>query len=713
MAEQDKLRVAIVGCGQFSRAHVSALQDIQGLGIVGTCDRDRWRAEDLAHAAKTAHPYSDLSEMIDNEHPQVVHILTPPTSHANLAIQAMQAGCHVLVEKPMALSVQEADDMIAAAKENGVKLGTNHNYLYNPCILKARQLVEHGDIGEVVFVEGYYGISEAGGSYASITGRSHWAWRLPGNAFTNFLPHLIYLQFAFLDGDVSVAGVTLGRGEQPDDPPTELSVLLQGCRASGTMIVSMRTKPYAKFIDIYGTRGIIHADLATEVCTLHKVWRAPGMVSKVLFNFEESAQLATETFANTAKVGLGVMKKNPGLYGHLKAFYSALQSGKELPVPGEDGRKMIEIMQATWERAPELVSKSEAIQAKTSIVSPQTEAERRFSEAGIQGKVLVTGATGFLGYHLVETLARCGVHARALVRDQGRVSQKIQEQAEIVCGDLRDPASIEAAMRDVTIVYHCAAVTNNNISWKTHFETNVQGTENVLKAAQKTGVKQVVHMSSVIVYGLSNPDHNDSINEDSPYASKPDQWAYYMRSKMEADQLAKKYIDEFGLPVTVLRLGILYGPGGDRAVGRGLLQLGSLKFIIGSGKNRLPYTYIRNVVDSVLLASITPEAIGQIYNIVDGTQVKVRDLMKKNMKITGERAILISVPSPLLLGGCSFLEWRAGKNADRIPPKLSSYVINSVCRNLTYDVTKAKEQLGWQSPVTLEEALKKTYEAQA
>lgn len=712
MAEQNKLRVAIVGCGQFSRAHISALQDIQGVEIVGTCDRDRWRAEDIAHAARSAHPYSDLATMLENEHPQVVHILTPPTTHANLAIQAMQAGCHVLVEKPMALSLQEADQMIVTAKENGVKLGTNHNYLYNPCILKARQLVEHGDIGEVVYVDGYYGISEAGGSYASIAGRSHWAWRLPGNAFTNFLPHLIYLQFAFLGGDASVAGVTLGRGERLEDPPTELSVLLQGGRASGIMVVSMRTKPYAKFIDIYGTRGIIHADLATEICTLHKVWRAPGMVSKVLFNLEESVQLATQTITNTAKVGLGVMKKNPGLYGHLHAFYSALQSGKELPVTGEDGRKMIEVMQATWVKAPEPAVKSSATQTKTSVVSPQTEAERRFTEAGIQGKVLVTGATGFLGYHLVEALARCGVRARALVRDQGRVSEKIQEQAEIVCGDLRDQASIEAAMQNITIVYHCAAVTNNNISWKTHFETNVQGTENVLKAAQKSGVKQIIHMSSVIVYGLSSPDHNGSITEDSPYASKPDQWAYYMRSKMEADQLAKKFIDEFGLPVTVLRLGILYGPGGDRAVGRGLIQLGSMKFIIGSGQNRLPYTYIRNAVDGILLASISPEAIGQVYNIVDDTQVKVRDLMKKNMEITGERSILISVPSPLLLGGSRFLEWRAGKNADQIPPKLSGYVIHSVCRDLYYDASKAKEQLGWRSPLTLEEALKITSDAQ-
>ena len=105
----------------------------------------------------------------------------------------------------------------------------------------------------------------------------------------------------------------------------------------------------------------------------------------------------------------------------------------------------------------------------------------------IQEKVLVTGATGFLGTHLVESLAQRKAQIRALVRDQQHVSSRLANQAEILCGDLNDPLSVNAAMRDISVVFHCAAVTQNNLPWKVHFDSNVQGTENVLLAAQKTG----------------------------------------------------------------------------------------------------------------------------------------------------------------------------------------------------------------------------------
>src|SRR5690349_13933191 len=118
------MRVAIVGCGQFSRMHVCAVQEVKGLEIVAVCDQDQWRAKEVAGLTRGAQAYGDLTALLQQEHPDVVHVLTPPRTHASLAIQAMQAGCHVLVEKPMALSTGEADGMIAAARENGVKLST-------------------------------------------------------------------------------------------------------------------------------------------------------------------------------------------------------------------------------------------------------------------------------------------------------------------------------------------------------------------------------------------------------------------------------------------------------------------------------------------------------------------------------------------------------------------------------------------------------------
>jgi len=693
--------------------HISALQEIEALKIGAICDRDEWRAQEVANLAGGANVYGDLATLLQEERPDAIHVLTPPETHAELAIQAMEAGCHVLVEKPMALSLQEADSMIAAARQNQVTLCTNHNYLFKPSIVKARQLVERGAIGRVVYVQGYYGLSGEANSYAGTAGRSHWAWRLPGGAFTDFLPHLIYLQLAFLQQVDSVAGVTLVQGGRAGKPTTELTVLLQGSGASGTMVISMQAKPYAKFVDIYGTEGIVHADLVREVCTIHREWHVPHMLSKMLFSLEDSVQLVSGTATNTVKVALGRLKNMPGLHSLVREFYASLQNNREPPVPAEEGRKMVEVLEMVWAKSPAQSSRI-ATTASTSVsTGPETDADRTIAKKGMPGRVLVTGATGFLGHRLVAALSRCGADVVALVRDKSRVSFELERQANLVCGDVRDPASIEAAMRDVAVVYHCAAITTNQASWTAHYETNIRGTETVFKEALKAGVQRVIHVSSVIVYGLDRPRRNGLIEESAPYAQNPDRWAHYMRSKLEADKLAFRYWREVGLPVTVVRPGILYGPAGGRPIGRGLGQLGPVRLMIGSGHNLLPYTYVDNAVDCLLLAAISPEAIGQAYNVVDEPQVSVRDVILQRKEITGERLILVPLPPFLLFVAAHLLELKSSLSRSEVPPKATRFVILSACADIHYDTRKARQQLGWQPAVTLEKGLRRTLEGYA
>jgi len=704
------MKVAIVGCGQISRVHVSALQEIEGLEIGAVCDRDEWRAREIANLAGGGNAYGDLATLLQEERPDAVHVLTPPETHAELAIQAMEAGCHVLVEKPMAVSLPQADSMIAAARENQVKLCTNHNYLFKPSIMRARQLVDSGTIGQVVYVDSYYGLSGESGTQIGTTGRSHWAWRLPGGVFTNFLPHLIYLQLAFLPQVDSVAGVTLGQDSRVGTLATEMTVLLQGSGASGIMSFSMRAKPYAKFVDIYGTKGIVHADLVREVCTIHRASRLPRMLSKAIFNLEDSVQLVSGTATSTAKVVLGRLKNYPGLHDLVREFYASIMNDQEPPVPGEEGREMVKIMDLVWAKSRVRPSRITTTASTTVPTGPKTDAERTVARQGMPGKVLVTGATGFLGHRLVAALSRCGADVVALVRDESQVSSDLERQAKLVRGDVRDPASVAAAMRDVAVVYHCAAITTNKASWTAHHETNILGTETVFKEALKAGVQRVIHVSSVMVYGLDRPRHGALVDELAPYAQNPDRWAHYLRSKLEADRLAFDYWREAGLPVTVVRPGILYGPGGGRSVGRGLVQLGPVRLFIGRGRNLLPFTYVDNAVDCLLLVAVSLAVIGQAYNVVDEPQVSVRAVVLQSMEMAGEQSMLVPVPPFLLSGVARLFELKSSRNGSEAPPKLSRFVVRSACRNIRYDTTKAREQLGWQPAVTLEEGLRRTLE---
>jgi nucleoside-diphosphate-sugar epimerase/predicted dehydrogenase len=681
---------------------------MDGIDVCAVCDRDKWRAQGAAKQAGGASAYTDLATLLRHESPDAVHILTPPHTHAELAIEAMEAGCHALVEKPLALSVEDADSMLRAAQQNAVKLCAGHNYLFKPSVMKARELVTSGAIGRVVHVHSYYGLSGEAGSYSLSGGRSHWAWRLPGGVFTNFLPHLIYLQLAFLPDVSSVAGVAFGWQPDMDEQAAEMTTLIQGTGASGTMIISMRAKPYAKFVDVYDTNGTVHADLVREICTIHPERRLPRMLSKAVFSLEDSLQVATGTMASTAGVALGRMKTMPGLRALIRRFYESIALDQPPPVLPAEARRGVELMEMVWDKSPAPPSQSRPAAPEPVIAAPRTQAERVILERGMPGKVLVTGATGFLGHRLVAALARCNQEVVCLVRDQSSVSSDLRRQAHLIAGDLRDPASIEASVRGVALVYHCAAITTNRASWAEHFETNVGCSEMLFQKSLEAGVHRLLHVSSVAVYGMTPPHGNGLVNESAPYGDTSDRWAHYMRAKIEAEKLAFRYWRQEGLPVSVLRLGILYGPGGRRGIGGGIVQLGPVRLLAGRGNNRLPYTYVDNAVDGLLLAAVSPHAVGEAFNVVDDPQVSAREVALRSMGIAGEDAKLVPLPPPLLSLMAGLLELRGRLGGAEEPPRLSRYVVRSACRNIQYDTAKARDRLEWRPTVTLDEGLRVT-----
>ncbi|HEU5316267.1 MAG TPA: SDR family NAD(P)-dependent oxidoreductase [Chloroflexota bacterium] len=703
------MRVAIVGCGQIAGSHLAALRKVDGAEVVAVCDRDAQRARHTAELAQ-ARAYTDLDALLRAERPDAVHIVTPPASHAPLAIRAIEAGCHVLVEKPMALSTADADRMIAAARAHGVKLCTNHNYRFKPSIRRATELVARGEIGQVLFVNSYYGLSDEGADFDG-GGGGHWAQRLPGGVFTNFLPHLLYLQLSFLPGVDSVAGVALGRGREPDAPPTELTVLLQGPQAAGSMTFSTLAKPYAKFVEIYGTTGLIHADLVREVCVVHRHRRIPRLLSKALFSLEASTQLATGIAANTAGVATGRMRNMPELPIIFRHFYDSIRTDGAPPAPGEEGRAVVALMEQIWARLPAPPSPA----AAPSVVSaplPRTAVERRVVEGGgLPGKILVTGASGYLGRHLVAALGRCGADVVALVRDGSRAPRELERHARVVEGDLSAPASLESAIRGCSLVFHCAAVTRNNAPWSEHYETNVRGSKALFERALAAGVRRIVHVSSIIVYGLDQRRGGAVVDETAPYAEPRDSSAFYLRSKLESDRLALDMHRKDGLPVTVIRPGIIFGPGGGRAIGRGLLQLGRLRLTIGSGRNVLPFTYIDNLVDALLLAATSSAAIGQAYNIVDQsgpTAPSVRDCALLASELEGEPISLVPVPAAALTGAALLLELRQRRAGSDVPPRLSRFVVRSAVCDLRYSSARARRDLGWEPAVSVREGLSRT-----
>jgi predicted dehydrogenase len=337
------MRVGIIGCGHMSNAHIPEVRRLTGIEIIGVCDSDEGKAREIAHRFAIRHVYRDTSTLLEEMRPEVVHILTPPQTHKELAIRAMEAGCHVLVEKPMALNLKEADEMIAASKRSGVTLGVCHNRLFDPAVMEAKELVARGAVGRVIFVQMFLRTFRDGqrDRYQA----SPWLHDLRGGLFHEVAPHLVYLQREFLKTLRVVSAIAKKTESNLPTPFDELHVLFEGESGLGSLIISVSVNPYLYFLNIYGTEMTIHVDLTSN--TLVKFRRSGvGKISKVLVNIDHSLQLLSKTVGNTVQILSGRRKLGHGQL--IEKFYESLRKRTEPPVTGKDGQAVVGVLDQIW-----------------------------------------------------------------------------------------------------------------------------------------------------------------------------------------------------------------------------------------------------------------------------------------------------------------------------------------------------------------------------
>ena len=306
-----------------------------------------------------------------------------------------------------------------------------------------------------------------------------------------------------------------------------------------------------------------------------------------------------------------------------------------------------------------------------------------------QGRsVLVTGAGGFIGSHLTEALVREGADVRALVEytfDGSRGwldALPVQEDVEVIAGDVRDPDSVARGVAGAEVVFHLAALISIPYSYDaplSYFRTNVEGTLNVLRQSLRADLRLVVHTSTSEVYGtaLSVPiDEGHPLQAQSPYAA----------SKIGADKAAESFHLSFGLPVVTVRPFNTFGP---RQSARAIIPTIAIQALAGEEVrlgNLTPtrdFTYVEDTARAILLAAQSPEAIGRVINVGSGQEIAIGRLAEAICRLAGSQAPVV------------FDEQRSR------PPQ-------SEVERLLADSTVARTLLGWQAEVTLEDGLART-----
>ncbi|RLI45002.1 hypothetical protein DRO69_06130 [Candidatus Bathyarchaeota archaeon] len=352
---KNRVKVGIVGCGFITQnTHIPALRKCRNAEIVALCDSNEELARKVAQKFGIGKYYTHFDEMLEKERLDVVDICTPINTHAPLAIQAMNAGCHVLMEKPMALTASEANEVVTVSRKTHMKCCVIHNMLFLPTVLRMKSIVNEGTIGDLVRVE----IKQCSPpqDFPPVADPTHWYHKLPGGIFGDNLPHPIYLMREFL-GDVEPLAVYTSKvGSLEHLPVDEVQILLKGNRGLGTIISSCNWSSLWT-IDILGTKMNVHGNLNNSYVIIYGGKTKAGKGIPTLYareNLNRALQILVSTLSAGIKLAMGKHTGHPIL---ISKFIESVQNNKEPPVTAEHGRDVVRV----WEK---VINQVNAMRAK-------------------------------------------------------------------------------------------------------------------------------------------------------------------------------------------------------------------------------------------------------------------------------------------------------------------------------------------------------------
>ena len=317
-----------------------------------------------------------------------------------------------------------------------------------------------------------------------------------------------------------------------------------------------------------------------------------------------------------------------------------------------------------------------------------------------QGRVLVTGATGFAGSAMLRSLVGGGYRVRALVRDRSHARALELAGVEVAVGNMKDSASLTRALRDVSVVYHFASIFRQvGLPDEEFRSVNVEGPSRLIIAASGAGVGRVVHISTVGVHGdIEHPPASES----SPFSPGD----IYQRTKLEGEQQAVCTATRLGVPLTVVRPAPMYGPR-DRRLLKMFKGVAHRRFpILGNGNALFSMVHIDDLVEGVRMAGESPAAIGRTYIIGSDEFMSLNALVDLIAEEAGVKPVRLHLPV--------WPFWLAGAMCEvvcaplKIEPPLYRRRVAFFTKSRAFDITRARTELGYEPKISLREGVRST-----
>jgi len=693
--------VALVGAGFIAESHLAVLRQLAGIEVVGVCDANAERAEALSRKWQIPHAASSLSDLIAQRRPDVIHVLVPPPLHFEVVRDALEAGVHVFVEKPMALRSVECDELASLARNRRLRLGVNHNWLHSPLYRRLRRDMAAYRLGAVSHVVSTHNLPLR----QLLAGEhDHWMFRKPRNILFEQAIHPLS-QVCDLLGPVRQVRTTCS-GEQRLRQgllfPTRWQLALVCARGTAQIYLAFgRSFPESR-VDVIGQDGAAHLDLLNNVYLLDRRTKYFDPIDRLVRCLGKARHAAWSGIRDFGRYGLSTLRLigrgDPfylGMRDSIGAFYEALRAGDSTNSSVAIGQLVIEGL----EQAAQAVALPPANEPLAAAVHVEPPARRA-------GEVVVLGSTGFIGRRLVAALAGAGYPLRLMVRRPTLLPQLPGDSALNFCvGDITSAKEVRRALAECRAVIHL--VSGAPERWPDFERLFVDGTRHVAEACLEAKVPRLLFVSSIAAYYLGRA--RETITEQTPLDAHPQRRGLYARAKIACESLLMDLHRSRGLPVTIFRPGVVVGPGGPvEHSGVGFWASGTDCVSWGRGIHRpLPFVLVDDVVAALVSALGKDGLEGKSLNLVGDVRLSAAEYIDL-LRAEARRDFRLHRQSLCKWLAIDVAKW-AVKTAARKPENTFPSWRDLATRSLAarFDCSLAKKLLGWRPVADREEFIER------
>ncbi len=676
-------RVGLVGAGFISRVHAEVLAGVADVRTAAIIDPDRAAAQRLARQWKVENVFASVEEALAADAIDCAHVLVPPDLHARVAMRLIEAGKPVLLEKPAAASAAECAVLAEAALRHGVTVGVNQNFVHHPAFARLRKLLHRGELGRANHVSCVYNVPLR---QLGLGQFGHWMFREPVNILLEQAVHPLSQLAALAGTFTSIQAIA---GPAIELAPGRAFHSSVDAHLTGTGLPAQlrfavgQSFPFWQ-VTVVCDDGVAVADILANRVLTYRRTRWLETIDGMASGSRSAAELLRHSLGNTIDYGLSTFKLRPrsdaffrSMAGSISAFHAALSAGLSPETDLDFGAGLVLACETIRDQAFAPACVPATVEAR-----PPTSYD-----------VAVLGGTGFIGTHVVRRLVADGLRVSVMARSVASLPAVFADPLVAVHrGSIADPAAVARAIGDAPVVVNLAHGGGGG-DFEEIRAAMVGGAETVARACQAAGVRRLIHVGSIASLYLG--PQSGCVTDATQADPAPEKRADYARAKAICDRMLLDLHAREGLPVCILRPGLVVGAGGS-PFHSGLGFYNNEQHCIGwnAGRNPLPFVLVEDVAEAIRLACTAGGLEGRTYNLVGDVRMTARDYVSAVGQAL-RRPLRFHPQTATQLWLEDMGKWSVKRATGRKVAMPTRYDFLSRGMTARFDCSAAKHDLGW------------------